>query len=204
MLLLRDRGSFARIPTYSQRFAIAGAVLMELAGADRVDADPKHLILVDGTPTSDELLDPTLAEIAAGERQNTRYWIEHIAERADVIRAGALGRLIGKGILTERDRRVLWVFHTRRYPSVDGHACQAVRLRLAKVLRSNDVPGRRDVFLICLADTCGILRTLLSRRELRRLSPRIRRTAGRDLISRNMVRANREVRGAVVSITNPT
>ena len=156
---------------------------------------------MDATPTGDELLDPTLAKIADAERQNTRHWIEYIAERADAIRAKALGRLISKGILTERDRRVLWVFHSRRYPSVDGHVCQEARLRLVGVLRSDGVPSRRDVLLVCLADACGILRTLLSRRELRKLSRRIKRIAGRDLIILNMVRAIGEVRGAVAYST---
>ena len=38
LLLLRDEGgSFVRRPTSSMRFAIAGAVLMELADANRID-----------------------------------------------------------------------------------------------------------------------------------------------------------------------
>ena len=82
LLLLRDEGgSFVRVPTWSLRYSIAGAVLMELADANRIDTDLEHLFLVDDTPTGNEFLDPTLAEVAAAERQNTRYWIEHVAER---------------------------------------------------------------------------------------------------------------------------
>lgn len=63
LLLLRDEGgSFVRMPTASMRLAIAGAVLTELAGANRIDTDSQHVVLVDDTPTGDRLLDPTLAE----------------------------------------------------------------------------------------------------------------------------------------------
>lgn len=198
LLLLRDEGgSFVRMPTASMRLAIAGAVLTELANSNRIDTDPQHLFLVDDTPTGDRLLDPTLAEIAAAERQHARYWIEYVAERADVIRAGALGRLIGKGILTERDQRFLWVFRTRRYPAVHGEVSQEVRWRVVEVLRSDDIPAPRDVLLICLADACGIFRKLLSRRERARLTLRIKQVTGRSLIGQTVAREIIAVRWAL-------
>lgn len=202
LLLLRDEGgAFVRVPTWSLRYSIAGAVLMELADANRIDTDLEHLFLVDATPTGDELLDPTLAAIVAGERQNARFWIEHVAERADGIRAAALGGLVAKGILEERDERVLWVFKTRRYPAAEGGVRQAVKLRLMEVLLSDDIPDPRDVMLICLADACGIFRVLLSGKELANLVPRIEQVTRLDLIGRTMVRAIDDVRMAVAAAT---
>ena len=202
LLLLRDKGgSFVRMPTASMRLAIAGSVLTELADTNRIDTGSQHLFLVDDTPTGDRLLDPTLAEIAGAERQHARYWIEYVAERADVIRAGALGRLIGKDILTERERRFLRMFRTRQYPSVDGDVCQEVRRRVVAVLRSDEFAAPRDVLLICLADACGIFRKLLSRRERARLNRRIKHVASRSLIGRTMAQEIVEVRRAVVDST---
>ena len=66
LLLLRDEdGRFVRIPSWSFDYAIAGGVLMDLAMEDRIDTDLETLILVDDTPLGDNLLDPTLADIAA-------------------------------------------------------------------------------------------------------------------------------------------
>ena len=202
LLLLRDEGgAFVRVPTWSLRYSVAGAVLMELADANRIDTDLEHLFLVDDSPTGDELLDPTLAEVAAGERQNTRFWIEHVAERADGIREAALAGLVAKGILTERDERVLWLFKTRRYPAAEGSVRQAVKLRLMEVLLSDDIPDPRDVMLICLADACGIFRVLLSGKELANLVPRIEQVTRLDLIGQTMVRAIDDVRMAVAAAT---
>ena len=202
LLLLRDEGgSFVRVPTWSLRYAVAGAVLMELAIENRIDTDLEHLFLVDDTPTGDDLLDPTLAEIAAGERNNTRFWIEHVAERADGIREGALGRLVERGILEERDERLLWVFRTRRYPAVDGQVRREVKLRIMGVLLSDEIPDPRDAMLICLADACGIFRAILSGRELADVTPRIEQVARLDLIGQAMSRAIDDVRMAVAAAT---
>ena len=202
LLQLRDEGgSFVRVPTWSLRYAIAGAVLMELAIETRIDNDLEHMFLIDDTPTGDDLLDPTLAEIVAGERNTTRYWIEHIAASADKIRAAALGRLIERGILEERDNRILWVFHSRRYPAVDGQVRREVKLRIMGVLLSDEIPDPRDAMLICLADACGIFRALLSGRELTEVTPRIEQVSRLDLIGLTMRRAIDDVRMAVAAAT---
>lgn len=202
LLLLRDEGgSFVRVPTWSLRYSVAGAVLMELAIEDRIDTDLEHLFLIDGAPTGDDLLDPTLADIAGGEQQNTRFWIEHIAAYADEIQAAALSRLVERGILEEKDNRFLWVFRSRRYPAVDGTVRREVKLRIMEVLLSDEIPDPRDVMLICLADACGIFRALLSARELSQATPRIEQVAKLDLIGQAMFRAINDVRMAVAAAT---
>ena len=81
LLLLGDEdGRFANTRSWTLDYAVAGAVLMDLALEDRIDTDLEHLILLDATPTGDELLDPTLREIAAAGQQDIRYWVEQTAQ----------------------------------------------------------------------------------------------------------------------------
>ena len=89
MLLLLDdeSGEFAHIPEWSLRYALAGAVLMDIALENRIDTDPKRLTLLDPTPIGDDLLDPTLESIAQStEVHDICHWIEHTAENAYSVR----------------------------------------------------------------------------------------------------------------------
>ena len=189
LLLHDDDGSFARVPSWSRDYAIAGSVLMDLAMENRIDTDLESLILLDDTPVGDSLLDPTLAEIAAGEQHSARFWLEHTAGGAQEIQEEALSRLVEQGILERRDDRVLWVFKARRYPMIDGSAEREVKLRIMHVLFSDEIPDPRDVVLICLADACGIFKELLSRRELGQATDRIEQVRRLDLIGQAMSRA---------------
>ena len=72
LLLLNDDGMFARVPYWSQNYALAGGVLMDLALENRIDTDLENLVLIDTTSVGDSLLDPTLAEIEAGEKRDAR------------------------------------------------------------------------------------------------------------------------------------
>ncbi len=200
LLLLRDEdGRFVHVPSWSLDYAIAGGVLMDLALENRIDTDLENLILVDATPVGDSLLDPTLAEIAAGEPGNTRFWLENTADRAGAIREEALSRLVALGILERQDDRFLWVFRSRRYPIIDGKAEREVKLRIMGVLFSDEIPDPRDVMIICLADACGIFRELLSRRELDKASARIEQVRKLDLIGQAMSRAIYDIEVSVAA-----
>ncbi len=200
LLLLRDDdGRFVRVPTWSVDYAIAGGVLMDLAMEDRIDTDLEHLILLDATPVGDRLLDPTLAEIAAGEKHDARYWVEHAAESAYEIREEALSRLVALGILERRDDLLLWVFRSRRYPAIDGKAEREVKLRIMGVLFSDEIPDPRDVMIICLADACGIFEELLSRQELNQASARIEQVRKLDLIGQAMSQAINDIEMSVAA-----
>ncbi len=189
LLLNDDDGRFARVPSWSMDYALAGAVLMDLALENRIDTDLERLVLVDATPLGDSLLDPTLADIAAGEERNARYWVEHAANRAAEIREEALNRLVESGILERKEDRLLWVFQSRRYPMVDGNEEREVRLRLMGVLFSDEIPDPRDIVLLSLTDACGILRGMLSRRELNSAATRIEQVRKLDLVGQATTQA---------------
>ena len=204
LLLLNDGdGRFARVPKWSLDYALAGGVLMDLALENRIDTDLEGLIVIDDTPTGDALLDPTLADIVAGKERTTNFWLEHTADSADSIREQALNRLIEQGILEVQDDRFLWVFRSRRYPSIDGTAEREVKLRIMGVLFSDEIPSPRDVVIICLADACGIFKGLLSSRELDNVGERIDQVRRLDLIGQALSKGIRDIEMSIAASVQP-
>lgn len=188
LLTLDDEsGNFVQVPVWSMRFALAGAVLMDLALENRIDTDLEKLITIDATPLDDDLLDPTLARISeSSEIHDSRYWVENTADYSSEIREIALARLVDRGILRCEDNRFLWVFKSRRYPTIDGKAEREVKLRILEVLFSDKIPDPRDIVIICLADACDLFSKLLSKRELESATKRIEQVRKMDLIGQAM------------------
>ena len=205
LILLDDEdGKFVHVPRWSLNYALAGGILMDLAMENRIDTDIENLMLIDSTPVGDSLLDPVLAEIAEeGEKKDIRYWLEHIAEKASGIREEALNRLVTGGILERQDDRFMWMFRSRRYPTIDGEAEREVKLRIMEVLFSDVIPDPRDIMIICLVDACGIFKELLSRRELGQVAPRIEQVRKLDLIGQAMSQAIRDIELTVISSMQP-
>ncbi len=205
LLLLDDEdGSFLPVPEWSVQCALAGAVLMDLALEDRIDTDLDSLILVDGKPTGDPLLDPALERIAASaEVRDARYWVENTASRGDEIREAALARLVETGILDREEDRFLWGCRSRRYPTIDGRAEREVKLRIMGVLLSDEIPDPRDIVIICLCDACGIFNDLLSARELERARGRIDQVRKMDLIGQAVAKSVWEIQASLAMAAHP-
>jgi len=189
LLLAHDeaRGQFVEAPPLATDTALAGAVLMELAMWNRIDTDLDRLTVVDPTPTGEPVLDGILARITAEPVScGTAEWINRLRGEAPAIRAAALARLVGRGILREKEGRFLWMFGTRRYPLIDGREQREVKHRIAHLLLSDDIPDPRDAMLIGLADACGLLKRVFSEEELRRSRGRIKQIVQLDLIGRTV------------------
>ncbi len=190
LLMLEDDGKFVNVPDRLLRYGLAGGVLMDLALENRIDTDVDKLVLVDSTPVDDNLLDPLLADISASsETHGARYWIEHAVDLADDIRETAIDRLVERGILSREEGQFLWVFRSRRYPTIDGTAEREVKLRIMEVLFSEKIPSPRDVVIINLAHACNLFKEILSARELAQASERIDQVRKLDLIGQAMSRA---------------
>ena len=179
--------------------ALAGAVLMDLAFANRIDTDLEALFVNDRTPIGNPALDRILARIAAGaEVCDTKTWIGVLTvEEAPVIQEQTLAGLVERGILTVRESRIPWV-RARRYPSSDGEATTALRQHVADVLGSDEIPDPRDVALISLLDACEVLPDIFPRQEMEDFRPRIALLRKMDLIGREVAGAVAEIERSVI------
>ncbi len=178
------------LPAHQRDAVVAGAVLTDLALENRIDTDPERLFLIDPKPVDDDLLDPTLQDIAGeGETHDTAWWIMRTAERGSAIRAGARERLIAHGILEAEANGLVflsrWVARARRY-TVDGETREEVQSRVMRTLFSEDIPDPRDVLIIGLAAACGVFESILSREELADVQERIDTISRLDLMGRTI------------------
>ena len=190
LLLRHEDGTLSRAPEWLVRYALGGAVLMELALENRIDTDHDRLFLVDSTPVGDRLVDPMLAEIAQADRpHDTLYWVEHATRHADEIRETALARLVDGGVLELSDDRFLRIFGTRHYTLADDTVERELIRRIEAVLLSDAIPDPRDIVIVTLADGCGLLDRLLSAEDLARAAPRIELARKMELIGRAFLNA---------------
>ena len=188
LLTLKDEdGGFVDIPLEYQRAGFLGAAIMELGLQGRLDSDLNRVWVVDGTPTGNASLDPVLARLAAPEfDSHADNLINQLIELGDTVRAEALARLCDKKILVETEGRLLWFLKTRRYPAIDGKEIREVKLRLLEVLLRDALPDPRDVCLMSLAETCGIISQIVPDSELKVARERIATFSKMELIGQNV------------------
>jgi golgi phosphoprotein 3 len=188
VLMLRDDTGAIRPECASvASMAVAGGILMELALLGRIDTDLKTLFIVDPTPVGDDLLDEALHKIAAApQSRSSAWWIRALGLHGGDLSVRVLGRLVEAGILRPEDRQFLWVFSRRAYPQNTGREEREAKARLLSVIFNDDVPESRDTLLLGLADSTGVLDTVLSPEDRRKAASRIAQVIALEEINRSL------------------
>ena len=97
---------------------LGGALLLELALAEKVDVVAKKVVVLDPAPTGDPLIDEALRRVAEDQKaRKPGHWIGKFAKGA---RAQVLDQLVTDGVVRREKDKVLWVFPRTRYPSANG------------------------------------------------------------------------------------
>ena len=193
MLLNEQNGYFHQVPGWDMNCAVVGAALAELSLQSRIDTDMESLHLVDRTETGDPALDPILKEIADEPvRRNAQYWIERLVLRAESIIDLTLDRLINLGILEHHEGDFWTLAPTQRFANLygnlqEGTAGQFIKVRINEVIFTDAIPDPRDVIVICLVNTCDVLRFIYELDD--ETEERIKFICQMDLIGRSIADA---------------
>lgn len=183
-------GALLPMPVTAFGFALAGALLADLAVLNRIDTDPNQLVVLDRKPTGDALLDGALAAIAASPTaQPVSHWLSVFSEQRNALESAALDRLVVHGVLRRDEKKVLWVFGVRRYPTIDNHERTEVRTRLAALILGEDIPDPRDAILLSLLTACHLAPKIFAGPQFNARSARLATLAKMDLVGREVAAA---------------
>ena len=195
LLTVDDNGDSLAIPKDVLDCAWAGAALLDLAFAGRIDTDLQGLVVVDRTPTDDPGLDLVLGKIANRRSSaDARRWIRELAsDDAADIRGATTARLAAAGKPAVPQRGLPWRLGDRRHAVLDRDRRAAFGARIAAVLQGDEIPDPWEIALISLLDACDVLVAILPASASDGGRARIEQLRGLDLIGR-------EVAGAVTDI----
>ena len=144
---------------------LAGASLMKLTIAGRVEVKDKRVYVVDNTPTGIDYLDKILEYIdSSGKHRKVRYWVHRIASKWKRFRSELIDGLIDRGILTKKRRKFLGLFPYSVYPTVDPDPENELRDRLLKIINGEKSMDPRSLMLLSLMEAVKLTRVLFHSR----------------------------------------
>ncbi|HWG66827.1 MAG TPA: GPP34 family phosphoprotein [Rhodanobacteraceae bacterium] len=167
-----ERGTVLPQTAIGLDYGLAGAVVMELAlrGRIRLDGD---MVSTTGTTTDDALLDDALRTIAATPGKDLAHWVWHLSRDLDGLRQRLLDRLVARGTLEKREKRVLLLFHQNVYPERDARVEHDIRARVDAALLQGATPDAPTACLIHLAAACRVTDAIYPRDQHKAIKARI-------------------------------
>jgi len=164
--------------------AAGGAIVAELLLGGRLRAsDHKRarLEVVDATPLGDPVLDDALREIGAAHKPKAGAdWVSKLGGRRDLKERLTAG-LVARGVLAEREGKVLGIFPQTQYPARDGRPEKEVVARLERAIFTDTRDlAPRTVVLVALANAAGLLPNVFAKRRLKDRKERLQRITTSD------------------------
>lgn len=156
------------------QIGLAGGVLSELLLEDRVEFRPEGrrgrdlVTVVSRAVLGDDVLDAGLRRLVDAKRRgDPQRTVQSLTRIAD-IRGRTAVALCRRGVLREKEGRVLWLFRRRIFPTVDPGPERALvdRVRAAVEDPAGEV-APRTALLVTLAQATGALKAVYSSKELR-------------------------------------
>ena len=186
MLLNEQNGYFHQVQGWTLNCAIVGAVLAELSLISRIDTDMQSLSVLDGKETGNPVLNPMLKEIVDEPVQHdAQYWIERLAVRAEAVIDLTLERLVKLNILEHHEGDFWTLKPTKWHANLQGNtASQFIKTRISECIFTDTIPHPRDVIVICLINSCDVLRFIFQLDE--DAEKRIELICRMDLIGRSI------------------
>ena len=182
-------GDFRKIQTEYLHAGLIGAAVMELALAGKIDSDVDGAWVVDSAPVDDSSLDPVLSAMAKpGFPAKLEQVIGALMPLGEAVQQQVLERLCGRKVLEKTESRSVLLKKVTRYALIDARDFDATRQRLAQLLKGDGLPDPRDVCLLTLAKTCGLVEQLVPTGELDAAYDRLSKFASLDLIGQNVRR----------------
>lgn len=214
LLALKDERGTPHAAPYA--FALGGALLAELFLSDRLALEekprrkppkpgrtPDYLVVVkDPKPLADSILDECLHRVKDSKKtRSPQDWVTRFHQLKDLKRRIAVG-LCRRGVLREREDRILMLFRRRAYPTLDGAPERRVveRIRAAVEGESADVDPRTAV-LIALASNTGLLKPVLGKEMMKRRKDRIAAISDGEAVGAATKAAVEATQAAVIAAT---
>ncbi len=178
---------------------VGGSLLLELAICGRIGIEDKKVVVRDGTPTGDPLVDRALGRIRADEKpRRPAHWVRKFAKDT---RKLALNRLVEQGVLTRQEDTVLLVFPRTRYPAPDGvepvPETEARQRLTAAVSGSGPVEPRTAALCALLAAT-NLDRKVFRTLDRERAKARLEEISAGDWAATAVKKTIEEIQTAVV------
>jgi hypothetical protein len=148
--------------------ALAGAVLMELVVAGRVniEGEGRHamVVITDRTPSGDPVLDAALQSLVEKAPLRPGSAIHRLTKG---LRERLNGQLEERGLLRRESGKVLGVFPTTRWPAQDFGYEAEVRSHVVGVLRDGQEPDARAALIITVLTAADMLTTVVDKDDLK-------------------------------------
>lgn len=169
-----EKGTFVADST-AYSYAIAGAIIMELALEKRIDLSGDKVVVKDKSKTGDIIIDTYFQTIIESKKERkTKSWVDRLGNRADKIQRDTIEKLIDNRILEKKENKILWIFSYNKYPAQNSRPENHLRRRLYDIIVNSHRPELKEVMLLNLIESCSLGKEVFGKEQVKTFKKKLK------------------------------
>jgi len=169
-----EKGTFVTEST-AYSYAIAGAVIMELALEERIDLSGEKVVVKDKSKTGDKIIDACFQAIIESKKERkVKSWVDRLGNSANKIRRDTIDKLIDNRILEKKENKILWIFSYNKYPAQNPRPENHLRRRLYDIIVNSHQPNLKEVMLLNLIESCSLGKEVFGKEQVKTFKKRLK------------------------------
>ncbi len=202
LLALHDeKGSVVFSASTALPYGLAGAVLLDLYFLGIIAFEGKHVRVVDARATDSDVLDEALELMRQSTKsREPKYWVSRIQSKVKRLQQRLAEDLVEKQILSKEERKLLWVFTRRRYPTDNAEPEYDIRNAIRNVILYGQHPSEKEAALISLMSACELVNEVFSKEERKSAKQRIKMLSEGNEVSKAVSAVVTEITAAIMVV----
>ncbi len=187
LMALDDEKGTIRASNY--KFALSAGLLGELLLEDRVileqGSKPSKDRIIPANPKllSDQLLDECLRKVHGSKKpRSPKNWIAKLSQTSGLRKRVATG-LVRRGVLRERNTRILFLIPWTVYPELDPSPKRRLVERIRAAVLGDEELDDRTAIAVAVAASTGVLKPVLGKQVLKDRKDRIEQITESQVIA---------------------
>jgi Golgi phosphoprotein 3 len=179
---------------------LAGGVLADLVIQSKLASKEKRLVIINKTPTGDDLLDDILETITTAKKPHQAgQWISALASKN--LNTRIAEHLVDKNILRVEEKRYLWALPFQVYQQQNASAKYWLKQHYRAVVLAGEKAEMQDVALLCLLKASNLLKMVFTKDERKWAQKTAKVMAAGDIFSLPVAQALADIEAALITAT---
>jgi len=188
-----EKGTFLADST-AYSYAIAGAIIMELALEERIDLSGEKVVVKDKSKTGDKIIDAYFDTIIeSGKERNVKSWVDRFGDKANKIKLATIDKLIENRILDKREGKILWIFSNDKYPMQNPRLENQLRNRLYDIIVNSHRPELKEIMLLNLIESCSLGKEVFGKAQVKTFKKKLKTVNESDHLGDSISKSVKEI-----------
>ena len=170
---------------YSKSYGFAGALLLEMVNSEVIELKDKRIHILK-TKLDSEILQEAINLLKNKKKpQKIINAIQIIGNKMQKKFDNVIDNLIVKGILYKEEKKVLWVFTSKRYPTNNPTPENLIKSKIKGIILYGNQANRDSMDLISLVHILNLQKKIFSKEEMKNAKKKIKEIIKEEKISKN-------------------